>query len=237
MRLALVAQWLRAAQSDPRAPYDGPAIRPRRHDPAGRLGRCSPSCRAVDTAVPRPLAHLELAVPVWAERAGPTTWHPHHIAERYGLLTLIVLGESILAATTAVQAAVASGEALSALLPLIVGGLLIAFSMWWMYFDRPVHDLLTNLRNGGRLGLRALRDFCGRCRGGRRAGSRRRPGGPSHENRRDRRRRGRRDSGGGVPGMPLVSPLPPGVSARPGYWVRPPLSWSCSRRGPAMQCP
>jgi low temperature requirement protein LtrA len=87
-----------------------------------------------------------LAVPVWAERAGPTTWHPHHIAERYGLLTLIVLGESILAATTAVQAALASGEALSALLPLIVGGLLIAYSMWWMYFDRPVDDLLTNLQ-------------------------------------------------------------------------------------------
>jgi low temperature requirement protein LtrA len=92
------------------------------------------------------LVLLELAVPVWAERAGPTTWHPHHIAERYGLLTLIVLGESILAATTAVQTALASGETLFALIPLMVGGLLIAFSMWWIYFDRPVHDLLTNLR-------------------------------------------------------------------------------------------
>ena len=47
-------------------------------------------------------------MPVWAERAGPTTWHPDHIAERYGLLTLIVLGESILAATIAVQSALAS---------------------------------------------------------------------------------------------------------------------------------
>ena len=92
------------------------------------------------------LAALELAVPVWAERAAPTTWHPHHIAERYGLLTLIVLGESILAATVAVQSALASGEALAALLPIIVGGLLIVFSMWWVYFDRPVHDLLTSLR-------------------------------------------------------------------------------------------
>ena len=45
------------------------------------------------------LAALELPVPVWAERAAPTPWHPHHIAERYGLLTLIVLGESMLAAT------------------------------------------------------------------------------------------------------------------------------------------
>ncbi len=92
------------------------------------------------------LAALELAVPVWAERAAPTTWHPQHIAERYGLLTLIVLGESILAATVAVQSALASGEALSPLLPIIVGGLLIVYSMWWMYFDRPVHDLLTSLR-------------------------------------------------------------------------------------------
>ena len=103
--------------------------------------------------VPQPLGsgfpHLRrarAAVPVWAERAGPTTWHPHHIAERYGLLTLIVLGESILAATVAVQSALASGEALSALAPLIVGGLLIVYSMWWIYFDRPVHDLLTSLR-------------------------------------------------------------------------------------------
>ncbi len=56
-----------------------------------------------------------------------------------------MLGESILAATVAIQSALASGEALTALLPLIIGGLLIVFSMWWAYFDRPVHDLLTSL--------------------------------------------------------------------------------------------
>src|SRR5262245_62126289 len=43
------------------------------------------------------MALVELAVPVWAERASPTPWHPHHIAERYGLFTIIVLGESVLA--------------------------------------------------------------------------------------------------------------------------------------------
>ena len=85
-------------------------------------------------------------MPVWAERATPTTWHPQHIAERYGLFTLIVLGESILAATVAVQAGARLGRSALALLPIIVGGLLIVFSMWWMYFDRPVHDLLTSLR-------------------------------------------------------------------------------------------
>ena len=83
---------------------------------------------------------------MWAERASPTTWHPHHIAERYGLLTLIVLGESILAANTTIQSALAAGAVLSDLLGLIVGGLLIVYSMWWVYFDRPVHDLLTSVR-------------------------------------------------------------------------------------------
>ncbi|MFN2444175.1 MAG: low temperature requirement protein A [Vicinamibacterales bacterium] len=145
MRLAGVAQWLRASAADP----------PRRTT-ARRYALGITVLQAAWIAVfliPRlgipgflVFAALELVVPVWAERAGPTTWHPQHIAERYGLLTLIVLGESILAATVAIQAALASGEALSALAPLIVGGLLIVYSLWWVYFDRPVHDLLTSLR-------------------------------------------------------------------------------------------
>lgn len=144
MRLAMVAQWLRAAASDP--------------DHRVTARRYAAGITILQVAwvgmpwVPHlwvpgflALAACELALPVWAERAAPTTWHPQHIAERYGLLTLIVLGESILAATVAIQSALASGEALPALLPLIGGGLLIAYSMWWMYFDRPVHDLLTSL--------------------------------------------------------------------------------------------
>ena len=91
-------------------------------------------------------ATAELLVPVWAERERQTTWHPHHIAERYGLFTLIVLGESILSATVAIQAVVESGEPLSPIVPTIIGGLLIVYSMWWMYFDRPAHDLLTSFR-------------------------------------------------------------------------------------------
>ena len=145
MRLAMVAQWLRAAASDP-----GRRVTARRYALGITLLQLAwigmfwmPDLWTPGFVL---LAALELAVPVWAERAAPTTWHPQHIAERYGLLTLIVLGESILSATVAIQSALASGEALSALLPLIIGGLLIAFSMWWAYFDRPVHDLLTSLR-------------------------------------------------------------------------------------------
>ena len=144
MRLAMVAQWLRAAASDP-----DHRVTARRYAVGiaivqlAWVGMLSVPHLWVPGFIV--LAAFELAVPVWAERAAPTTWHPQHIAERYGLLTLIVLGESILAATVAVQSALASGEALPALLPIIGGGLLIAYSMWWMYFDRPVHDLLTSL--------------------------------------------------------------------------------------------
>jgi low temperature requirement protein LtrA len=145
MRFATVTQWLRAASGDPD------------HAPTARryaLAICIVQLAWIGMfAVPEywgpgfvVLAAAELAIPVWAERTSPTTWHPHHISERYGLLTLIVLGESILAATVAVQSALASGEALSHLMPLIAGGWLIACSMWWMYFDRPVHDLLKSFR-------------------------------------------------------------------------------------------
>jgi low temperature requirement protein LtrA len=145
MRLAVVTQWLRAATYDPDRRTTGLRY-------AIGVGALQVAWVAMLLA-PRwwtagflVFAALELAVPVWAERGAPTTWHPHHIAERYGLLTLIVLGESILAATIAIQSALRSGEALSALMPIIVGGLLTVYSMWWVYFDRPVHDLLTTFR-------------------------------------------------------------------------------------------
>ena len=210
----MVGQWLRAAASDP-----GRRVTARRYALGitvlqvawvGMLwmpGLWGPGFVT--------LAALELAVPVWAERAEPTTWHPQHIAERYGLLTLIVLGESILSATVAVQSALASGEALPALLPLIVGGLLIVFSMWWVYFDRPVHDLLTSLAQGGRVGLRTLSRLCRRgCgRGGPRR--QRRSGDPSREGQRGWRRRGGCDPCRGLSGLPLVSPRPARVSSDP----------------------
>ena len=54
------------------------------------------------------LVLAELAVPIVAERVGaPTPFHPHHVAERYGLFTIIVLGEVILASVQAIQGAIA----------------------------------------------------------------------------------------------------------------------------------
>lgn len=93
------------------------------------------------------MAFIELAVPVWAEYTAKTPWHPHHIAERYGLFTIIVLGESVLAATNAVQVALNQQAAtFDALLTIIAGGLLIMFSLWWLYFAKPAHKFLTSNR-------------------------------------------------------------------------------------------
>jgi low temperature requirement protein LtrA len=94
------------------------------------------------------LVLVELAVPVWAERAAPTTWHPHHIAERYGLFTLIVLGECVLASTLAIQSALDADAALADLATTAAGGLLTVFAMWWLYFAKEAHRLLTSLRAG-----------------------------------------------------------------------------------------
>ena len=146
MRLALVTLWLRAAKADP----------PRRRS-ARRfaLGVFLLQCAWVALlVVPEALgmvgfwtlAACELLVPVWAQRAAPTTWHPEHIAERFGLFTLITLGESILAASVAVRRATEQGASARTLLPLILGGLLIVFSFWWLYFERPGHEGLTSLR-------------------------------------------------------------------------------------------
>ena len=145
MRLAMVGQWLRAAAADPdrRTTARRYALAISVLQVAWVASLWVPP--AIGLVVFVLLVAGELAGPVWAEHAGPTIWHPHHIAERYGLLTLIVLGESVLASTVAIGAAVETGSGISALLPLVVGGLLTLYSMWWIYFDRPVHDLLTSL--------------------------------------------------------------------------------------------
>lgn len=130
MRLAMVAQWLRAARADPE----------RRRSclryavgilvvQVGWIVRLAlPEGSGLATFAV--LVVAEIAVPVWAERAAVTTWHPHHIAERYGLFTLIVLGESITAATGAVHASLDTHAALGDLAALVVGGILTVFALW-----------------------------------------------------------------------------------------------------------
>jgi low temperature requirement protein LtrA len=92
------------------------------------------------------LIAAELLVPVWAERAALTSWHPHHIAERYGLFTIIVLGETVLAASLAFQSGFDAGGG-GSLLVLAGFGLVIVFGIWWLYFDLPGHERLEASRS------------------------------------------------------------------------------------------
>ncbi|MFF4297782.1 low temperature requirement protein A [Streptomyces vinaceus] len=147
MRFALTAQWLRAAAGE-----QGPARRTALTYAIGLL-----VCQAGWVALlwaPEDsrrwlflaLVLVELLIPVLAERSYQTQWHPHHIAERYGLFTIIVLGETIAASTVAVQSAIDEHEALGELLPIAVGGLLLVFAAWWIYFAVPAHDRLRSNR-------------------------------------------------------------------------------------------
>jgi low temperature requirement protein LtrA len=84
------------------------------------------------------LVAFELAVPFIAERKGSTPWHPHHIAERYGLLVIITLGEVIIGTVAALNALVhgEAGWTIDAAL-LAVAGVGLTFGCWWMYFAVP----------------------------------------------------------------------------------------------------
>jgi len=146
MRLALVGQWLRAAHSDPER-----AAGARRYAIGIALVQAAWIWFAFGPVDERwgvplfvALVACELLVPAWAERHATTPWHPGHMAERYGLMTIIVLGESILAATVALEAATAAEGLTPALAEIIAGGLLIVFSTWWLYFHRPVERLLED---------------------------------------------------------------------------------------------
>jgi len=94
------------------------------------------------------LGVMEMIVPFVAERrAGATPWHPHHIAERYGLLVIITLGEVILGTVLAISAvAEESGWTLEAAL-VAFGGMLLAFAIWWAYFTLPAARVLHARRD------------------------------------------------------------------------------------------
>ena len=146
MRVAMLFLWLRAARQDP----------PRRRacqTYAVTIGVAQIGwillLIVADSTVGEFLAWgavllvIELAGPVIAERRkGGTPWHAHHIAERYGLLTIITLGEGVIGTVASLGAVVESqGWALDAVL-VAVAGTGLTFGLWWMYFTVPAGEVL-----------------------------------------------------------------------------------------------
>ncbi|OMC31883.1 hypothetical protein A5740_13645 [Mycobacterium sp. GA-1841] len=145
MRIALVGQWLRAAGQDP----------------ARRAACLTYACAVVvaqigwvlqifvQTSVTvffctaLVLMVVEVSGPVLAERRmGGTPWHAHHVAERYGLLAIIALGEGVVGTVASLTAAVGEHGWSTDAIALVAAGIGLTFGMWWVYFLVPAGDLL-----------------------------------------------------------------------------------------------
>jgi low temperature requirement protein LtrA len=156
MRAPMIAQWLRAEREDP-----------------ARRGVCRSMAATLAVAqvgwvvlvlvdldlVPfllcaAVLVAIELVGPVRAERVETsgrgatgstgTPWHAHHIAERYGLLVIITLGEAVLGTAVALRAIVGpEGPGWSGDVAVLgLAGIGMTFGLWWAYFNVPWADLL-----------------------------------------------------------------------------------------------
>jgi low temperature requirement protein LtrA len=151
MRLGLIPLWLRAGIEDPASRRT--AFRYAIGIGALQLGWFA-RLYVVDAGASEGillaafvlLAALELAVPRWAERNWTTSWHPHHIAERYGLFTIILLGEAVLAASNAVRRAAEETDVSAELITVASSGLVILFALWWLYFLHPAGPRLQDRR-------------------------------------------------------------------------------------------
>ena len=149
MRLAMVGQWLRAAASDP-----GSRATALRFAIGISVVQVLWVARMYLLDEPAQfwsffvLVAAELAVPVWGESHRRTSWHPHHIAERFGLFTLLLLGESLLASANAMIDALGEGEHIPELLALSASGVVVTAGIWWLYFAREQHGRLGSLRAG-----------------------------------------------------------------------------------------
>lgn len=75
--------------------------------------------------------------------------HASHLPERFGLFTIIVLGEAIIAVVNGVS------EQKWDTLTVISGvfGLIIAFSWWWVYFDNLGGTPIVMARTHGKIGV------------------------------------------------------------------------------------
>lgn len=93
------------------------------------------------------LFFLSLLLPIYAESANKSSirHHSEHIEERFGLLTIIVLGESIVSSIDAIEKLIQSFH--PELFYIIGGGTITLFSMWWLYFDIKVADKLNTAKN------------------------------------------------------------------------------------------
>ncbi|BBM84322.1 low temperature requirement protein A [Candidatus Uabimicrobium amorphum] len=82
---------------------------------------------------------IQILTPIWAWSTVSYNFavHDGHIGERYGLFTIIVLGESLLAVASALSGVLNIDVILTALC-----GFITAACIWWIYFDFDYSSML-----------------------------------------------------------------------------------------------
>ena len=149
MRLAMLAQWLRAARQCPdrRQACLTYAVAILVAQIGWIVQIFADFSLAASAVMVVFLLVVELAGPFVAERfRGGTPWHAHHIAERYGLLAIIALGEGVVGTVAAVSAVIeAQGWSVDAVL-VALAGTGLTFGMWWVYFVLPSGAVLHRHR-------------------------------------------------------------------------------------------
>ena len=141
MRVGMVALWLRAA-------WAGPHLRPTclRYAAGLVFAQVLWWVLSVNSVPGTPVFFalglcvfiIEWSVPIFAEKAGRTPWHRHHIIERYGLLTIIVLGEALLSIAMTFGA-LFEGNLDPDLIKIGVASMIVVFTLWWIYFAEVQH--------------------------------------------------------------------------------------------------
>lgn len=145
MRVPLIGLWLRAARHDPahRRIDIAYAITIAVAQAAWIVSAIAGLSTVLTIAILVLLALAEMIAPIILEqRLGRPPWNAGHIAERFSLLTLIVLGEVIAATVSAVSALTAEDGWSAAAVVITASGIVLAAAFWWAYFLVPSRPIL-----------------------------------------------------------------------------------------------
>lgn len=149
MRVAMVVQWWRANRQSPE----------RRNAHAVYIGTIVAAqalwCALAIVDLPVTTTFVLMCVPLLIETGGPfvaerryggTPWHAHHVAERYGLMVIIALGEGMIGTMASLTVLVEDGLTFDVAM-LAAAGTAVTFGMWWTYFSIPHGEILHRARN------------------------------------------------------------------------------------------
>ncbi|WP_228373633.1 low temperature requirement protein A [Demequina soli] len=149
MRVSMVALWVRAGRGDPerRATCYRFAGLTALAQVGWVLTGVLDAGFGVEISLATALILFEVLAPaIGSGRRSRLPWHPHHLAERFGLLAIIALGEGVLGTTAAIRAAVAETGWSADAVVVAVAGVLTIFGMWWAYFSVPSARILVARR-------------------------------------------------------------------------------------------